>query len=65
MEMAGVLQELLNELIQGDPGIKAVYLFGSHADSTATTRSDIDLAFLFEEAGYRADPLDPFSGPKS
>jgi uncharacterized protein len=60
MEMAGVLRDLLKEMVQGDPGIKAVYLFGSHADGTATRRSDIDLAFLFEEAGYRADPLDLF-----
>jgi len=61
MEMAGVLQDLLKEMIHGDPGIKAVYLFGSHVAGTATKRSDIDLAFLFEETGYRADPLDPFS----
>ena len=60
MEMAGVLQDLLKEMLKGDPGIKAVYLFGSHTDGTATRRSDIDLAFLFEETGYRADPLDPF-----
>ena len=60
MEMAAVLQDLLNEMIPGNPGIKAVYLFGSHTDGSATRRSDIDLAFLFEEAGYRADPLDPF-----
>ena len=42
MEMAGVLQDLLKKMIQGDPGIKVVYLFGSHADGTATRRSGID-----------------------
>jgi uncharacterized protein len=60
MEMAGVLQDLLKKMIQVDPGIKLVYLFGSYADGTAIRRSDIDLAFLFDEASYRTDPLDPF-----
>ncbi len=31
-----------------DPRVLAVFLFGSRADGTATPRSDIDLAVLFE-----------------
>ena len=35
----GLLKELLPEL-------KLAYIFGSHADGTATPESDVDLAFL-------------------
>lgn len=37
--------------------VEIVYLYGSFARSMERTRSDIDLAFLFEEEAYRKDPL--------
>lgn len=37
--------------------VEIVYLYGSFARSMERTRSDIDLAFLFDEEAYRKDPL--------
>ena len=38
----------LKKLFASDPRVLAVFLFGSQADGTATARSDIDLAVLFD-----------------
>ena len=38
----------LKRLFASDPRVLGVFLFGSQADRTATPRSDIDLAVLFE-----------------
>jgi predicted nucleotidyltransferase len=38
----------LNKLFARDPRVLGVFLFGSQADGTATPRSDIDLAVLFD-----------------
>jgi predicted nucleotidyltransferase len=38
----------LRKLFAGDPRVLGVFLFGSQADGTATARSDIDLAVLFD-----------------
>lgn len=38
----------LKRLFASDPRVLGVFLFGSQADGTATPRSDIDLAVLFE-----------------
>lgn len=37
----------LKKLFASDPRVLGVFLFGSQADGTATSRSDIDLAVLF------------------
>jgi len=38
----------LKKLFANDPHVLAVFLFGSQTDGTATARSDIDLAVLFD-----------------
>ncbi|MDE3091671.1 MAG: nucleotidyltransferase domain-containing protein [Chloroflexota bacterium] len=38
----------LKKLFASDPRVLGVWLFGSQADGTATARSDIDLAVLFD-----------------
>ncbi|MBI5651602.1 MAG: nucleotidyltransferase domain-containing protein [Chloroflexi bacterium] len=38
----------LKKLFAHDPRVLGVFLFGSQADGTATARSDIDLAVLFD-----------------
>lgn len=38
----------LKRLFASDPRVLSVFLFGSQADGSATSRSDIDLAVLFE-----------------
>jgi predicted nucleotidyltransferase len=38
----------LKKIFASDPRVLAVFLFGSQADGTATPRSDIDLAVLFD-----------------
>ncbi len=46
----GLKQKLpqLKKIFARDPRVLAVFLFGSQADGTATPRSDIDLAVLFD-----------------
>ncbi len=48
--MRGLKQKLiyLKKFFASDPRVLAAFLFGSQADGTATPRSDIDLAVLFE-----------------
>ncbi len=38
----------LKKLVARDPRVLGVFLFGSQADGSATSRSDIDLAVLFD-----------------
>ncbi len=38
----------LKRLFEDDPRVLGVWLFGSQADGTATSRSDIDLGVLFD-----------------
>jgi predicted nucleotidyltransferase len=40
-------KKLVVDLLSALPEVRAVYLFGSHADGTATQHSDIDIAALF------------------
>ncbi len=37
--------------------IKAIYLFGSYAKGKEKAKSDIDLAFVFDENYYKEDPF--------
>jgi uncharacterized protein len=50
-DRARVLEQKLTQLkhlFADDPRVLGVFLFGSQADGTATPRSDIDLAVLFD-----------------
>ena len=40
---------IINQLTKSISTIKAIYIFGSQADNTATAQSDIDIAFLSDE----------------
>lgn len=55
------LKEIIKEQISSRSLLKshlvALYLFGSLARRTERESSDIDLAFLFEEAFYKKDPF--------
>ncbi len=42
-------ETIINQLTKSIPSIKAIYIFGSQADHTATTQSDVDIAFLSDE----------------
>jgi len=49
-----VLEELrraIERLRKRNPGIEAVYLFGSYASGTPTPRSDVDLLVVANETG--------------
>lgn len=45
----------VNSLGKSYPGLKSVYLFGSHAKGDSRSDSDIDLAFVFEHADNTFD----------
>jgi predicted nucleotidyltransferase len=47
---SGAISALVKRVVESDPGIVAVYLFGSRARDTATEGSDVDLGVLFREA---------------
>jgi predicted nucleotidyltransferase len=47
--------ENLTELALGDSEVVVVWLYGSHADGTASDHSDVDLAVAY--ASYVADPV--------
>ena len=40
------LKDIIDELVKGFPQITDIYLFGSRAYKTNSTRSDIDLIYL-------------------
>jgi hypothetical protein len=50
METAEIEQALREFFATEGPGIVAAYLFGSVARGTATARSDVDIAVLYEVA---------------
>ena len=45
------------EAILSTSAIIAVYIFGSQVKSRKKNASDIDIAFLFDEASYKHDPI--------
>jgi predicted nucleotidyltransferase len=45
----GALTAACREVVQADPRVLAVYLFGSRATGEARPESDVDLAVLFTE----------------
>lgn len=44
------LASAVREVVESDPRVVAVYLFGSRAGGDASDRSDVDLGILFHEA---------------
>lgn len=48
---------LIKEIRARKLPVEIVYLYGSFARSMERAKSDIDLAFLFQEKAYRKDPL--------
>lgn len=50
-----VVQELIEEVEKNH--IIAVYLFGSYAKGKEKAKSDIDLAFVYNERFYKEDPF--------
>ncbi|MBN1930202.1 MAG: nucleotidyltransferase domain-containing protein [Desulfobacterales bacterium] len=52
------LEIYLKEIIKDVSPIVAVYLFGSYAKGKEKAHSDMDLAFLFDEKAYKADPFE-------
>jgi predicted nucleotidyltransferase len=48
------LAQQIAEALGGDPGVTAVYLFGSTARGEATPHSDVDIAVLFAAAPPRS-----------
>ncbi|MFZ6016221.1 MAG: type VII toxin-antitoxin system MntA family adenylyltransferase antitoxin [Nitrospirota bacterium] len=51
------LREKLSDALKGKKYITAVYLFGSFAKGEEKTKSDIDLAFIFNDKFYKEDPF--------
>lgn len=47
----------LYDYLKGKGHVIAVYLFGSFAKGTEKAKSDIDLAFVFNERFYKEDPF--------
>jgi predicted nucleotidyltransferase len=52
------LQEYLRKVIPESSLVAVVYLFGSFGQGRESEQSDIDLAFLFPDALYKADPFE-------
>jgi hypothetical protein len=50
--------EALNTVFRRYPGVRAVYLFGSHAAGTVRADSDLDLAIVPRDASVREQKLD-------
>ncbi|MDP2753905.1 MAG: nucleotidyltransferase domain-containing protein [Nitrospirota bacterium] len=63
----GTVKKVIQELMESKHGLTgaeigknhviAIYLFGSLAKGTEKVRSDIDLAFVFDERFYKEDPF--------
>jgi len=51
------LREYLSDALKGKRYVTAVYLFGSLAKGSEKAKSDIDLAFVFNEKFYKEDPF--------
>jgi hypothetical protein len=64
--MSGItrMKVILRELIDAhdilSEGLTAVYVFGSHARGEEKEKSDIDIAFVFEDSFYKAGPFGAF-----
>ena len=52
------IQSAVSEVVQADPRILAVYLFGSRTKGEEHARSDVDLAVLFDEPRRLSDLVD-------
>ena len=61
MTEIGTIKKIVKDSISPRRGMKkgliAVYLFGSLAKGAGGTKSDIDLAFVFDEKFYKEDPF--------
>lgn len=58
MDAAETVRKVLQERIAPKGNlIKAIYLFGSLAKGKEKAKSDIDLAFVFNERFYKEDPF--------
>jgi hypothetical protein len=58
MDAAETVRKVLQERIAPKGNlIKAIYLFGSLAKGKEKAKSDIDLAFVFDERFYKEDPF--------
>ena len=66
MEILKTLKKAVQELVvskqylrdtEGNIKIIAIYLFGSYAKGTERGKSDIDLAFVFNDKFYKEDPF--------
>lgn len=58
MDAAETVRKVLQERIAPKGNlIKAIYLFGSLAKGKERSKSDIDLAFVFDERFYKEDPF--------
>lgn len=49
------MAETIRAVVESDPRVRAVYVFGSQAEGTARPDSDVDLAVLFGEPASLAD----------
>lgn len=49
------IQKKIRPIFEHDPDVSAVYLFGSHATNKNHSKSDIDLALLFEHQLSKLD----------
>ena len=58
--MKALEKHITNFLSTKLPNLKGIYLFGSYADGTANTDSDIDIAFLLERP-QKQDSYELFS----
>lgn len=59
MDAAETVRKVLQERIAPKGNlIKAIYLFGSLAKGKEKAKSDIDLAFVFNENHYKEDPFE-------
>jgi len=52
----GTIKKVIKKLVDSEY-IIAIYLFGSLAKGTEKAKSDIDLAFVFNEGFYKEDPF--------
>jgi predicted nucleotidyltransferase len=58
MDTAETVRRVLQERIAPKGNlIKAIYPFGSYSKSKEKAKSDIDLAFVFDERFYKEDPF--------
>jgi predicted nucleotidyltransferase len=58
-DVSNIRKFLRNQIaeMRGETSIVSAYLFGSILKGNADKASDIDLAFLLDEKGYKSDPI--------